>query len=88
MFGGGATTGFGTSSSFGAVPQNISINSSINPTQQAQNVQPRDFEVTSPPDDSVSCLQFSPPTIPQIFLIAGSWDNNVIIHSLYIHICS
>lgn len=38
----------------------------------------KDFEVTSPPDDSVSSLAFSPATIPQNFLIAGSWDNNVI----------
>lgn len=37
----------------------------------------KDFEVTSPPDDSISCLAFSPSTIPQNFLIAGSWDNNV-----------
>ncbi|XP_049834915.1 protein Rae1 [Schistocerca gregaria] len=37
----------------------------------------KDFEVTSPPDDSVSSLAFSPATIPQNFLIAGSWDNNV-----------
>nr|QBH73994.1 mitotic checkpoint protein and poly(a)+ RNA export protein [Thermobia domestica] len=37
----------------------------------------RDFEVISPPDDSVSCLAFSPAAIPQNFLIAGSWDNNV-----------
>jgi mRNA export factor len=37
----------------------------------------RDFEVTSPPDDSISSLSFSPATLPQNFLIAGSWDNNV-----------
>nr|QBH73992.1 mitotic checkpoint protein and poly(a)+ RNA export protein [Nicoletia phytophila] len=37
----------------------------------------RDFEVTSPPDDSVSSLAFSPPTLSQNFLVAGSWDNNV-----------
>lgn len=37
----------------------------------------KDFEVTSPPDDSISALAFSPATIPQNFLIAGSWDNNV-----------
>lgn len=37
----------------------------------------KDFEVTSPPDDSVSSLAFSPPSLPQNFLIAGSWDNNV-----------
>ena len=37
----------------------------------------KDFEVMSPPDDSVSCLAFSPASIPQNFLIAGSWDNHV-----------
>ena len=37
----------------------------------------KDFEVVSPPDDTVSCMAFSPATIPQNFLIAGSWDNNV-----------
>ncbi|XP_017772005.1 PREDICTED: mRNA export factor [Nicrophorus vespilloides] len=37
----------------------------------------KDYEVTSPPDDSISCLSFSPATIPQNFLIAGSWDNHV-----------
>ena len=39
----------------------------------------KDFEVTSPPDDSTSSLAFSPATLPQNFLIAGSWDNNVSI---------
>ncbi|EEB17788.1 mRNA-associated protein mrnp, putative [Pediculus humanus corporis] len=37
----------------------------------------KDFEVTSPPDDSVSSIAFSPASLPQNFLIAGSWDNNV-----------
>ncbi|KAJ8972374.1 hypothetical protein NQ314_000198 [Rhamnusium bicolor] len=37
----------------------------------------KDFEVAQPPDDSVSSLAFSPATLPQNFLIAGSWDNNV-----------
>lgn len=37
----------------------------------------RNFEVVSPPDDSISSLAFSPATIPQNFLIAGSWDNSV-----------
>ncbi|OXB79263.1 UNVERIFIED_CONTAM: hypothetical protein H355_013184, partial [Colinus virginianus] len=36
-----------------------------------------DIEVTSPPDDSISCLAFSPPTLPGNFLIAGSWANDV-----------
>lgn len=55
----------GASSSFG----NATTTSSANPM--------KDFEVTSPPDDSVSSLAFSPASIPQNFLIAGSWDNNV-----------
>ncbi|KAJ8962498.1 hypothetical protein NQ318_000888 [Aromia moschata] len=37
----------------------------------------KDFEVVQPPDDSISSLAFSPATLPQNFLIAGSWDNNV-----------
>lgn len=37
----------------------------------------KDFEVVQPPEDSISSLAFSPSTIPQNFLIAGSWDNNV-----------
>lgn len=37
----------------------------------------KDFEIVSPPDDSISCLAFSPAAIPQNFLIAGSWDNHV-----------
>lgn len=37
----------------------------------------KDVEVVSPPDDSVSCLAFSPSCLPQDFLIAGSWDSNV-----------
>lgn len=37
----------------------------------------KDFEVVSPPDDSISSLAFSPATIPQNFLVAGSWDCNV-----------
>lgn len=38
----------------------------------------KDIEVSSPPDDSISCLEFSPKAImPSTFLISGSWDNNV-----------
>jgi len=37
----------------------------------------KDFEVVSPPDDSISCLSFSPAVLPTNFLIAGSWDSNV-----------
>lgn len=37
----------------------------------------KDFEVASPPEDSVSALAFSPVTIPSNLLVAGSWDNCV-----------
>jgi mRNA export factor len=37
----------------------------------------KDVEVQSPPDDTVSKIEFSPATIPQTFLVAGSWDHNV-----------
>lgn len=37
----------------------------------------KDVEIVSPPDDSVSCLAFSPACLTQDFLIAGSWDSNV-----------
>lgn len=43
--------------------------SSSNPMQ--------DFEVVSPPDDSISSLKFSPASLQQNFLVAGSWDCNV-----------
>lgn len=36
-----------------------------------------DFEVNAPPDDTVSAMRFSPATLPQTFLLAGSWDNSV-----------
>jgi len=42
----------------------------------------KDFEVMSPPDDSVSSLAFSPSSLAQNFLIAGSWDSNVSVEDL------
>lgn len=59
--------------------QGLSTPSTANPM--------KDFEVTSPPDDSVSALAFSPATLPQNFLVAGSWDNNVIIFLLELKSC-
>ena len=38
---------------------------------------PKDVEVTSPPDDSISCLRFSPATLPQTYLIGSSWANDI-----------
>lgn len=64
MFGSGSL--FGTAQTAAARPGAVT---SSNPM--------KDIEVVSPPDDSVSCLEFSPSTIPQTFLIAGSWDNNI-----------
>ena len=63
IFGTNAGT-FGTSSVFGSA-------------QQTNYNVMKDYEVTSPPDDSVSSLAFSPGVLPSTFLIAGSWDNNV-----------
>lgn len=37
----------------------------------------KDFEVTQPPDDTISAMAFSPAAMQQNFLIAGSWDNSV-----------
>ncbi|CAG2176365.1 unnamed protein product [Oppiella nova] len=56
----------------------FSSNSSLNPllTQQQHNPM-KDLEVMSPPDDSISCLAFSPPSLPQNYLMSGSWDNQI-----------
>lgn len=58
--------------------QTLSTPSTANPM--------KDVEVTSPPDDSISALAFSPATLPQNFLVAGSWDNNVSSH-ITLHHC-
>ncbi|XP_064626750.1 mRNA export factor-like [Lineus longissimus] len=68
MFG-TSTFGGATSTGFGATATNAALTTNYNPM--------KDFEVVSPPDDSVSSLRFSPGTLPSTFLIAGSWDNNV-----------
>uniref|UniRef100_A0A336N8Z7 CSON009382 protein n=1 Tax=Culicoides sonorensis TaxID=179676 RepID=A0A336N8Z7_CULSO len=61
MFGGGLQLG-----------QNTSFNATT-----TTPVVGKDFEVTSPPDDSISALEFSPATLQQNFLISGSWDFSV-----------
>ena len=35
-----------------------------------------DIEVSFPPEDSVSCLRFSPESVQQTFLVATSWAND------------
>ncbi|CAF2112087.1 unnamed protein product [Rotaria magnacalcarata] len=37
----------------------------------------RDVEVVQPPEDSISCMKFSPASIPQTYLIATSWANDI-----------
>ncbi|XP_036426884.1 mRNA export factor isoform X1 [Colossoma macropomum] len=64
LFGSGSGFGTGGTGVFGSTTTD-----SHNPM--------KDVEVTSPPDDSISCLAFSPPTMPGNFLIGGSWANDV-----------
>ncbi|CAF3522790.1 unnamed protein product [Rotaria sp. Silwood1] len=37
----------------------------------------KDVEVVQPPDDAISCMKFSPATVPQTYLIASSWANDI-----------
>ncbi|XP_055705026.1 protein Rae1 [Phlebotomus papatasi] len=61
---------------FAASPLNVT--NSFGGAPQTTNVNPmKDFEVTSPPEDTVSCMEFSPASVAQNFLIAGSWDSCV-----------
>lgn len=63
---------FGTTGNFGAGSGSVfgtTTNTPHNPM--------KDYEVVSPPDDSISCLAFSPVSVTQNFLIAGSWDNQL-----------
>ena len=63
----GASTGFGNNTTGGI---SLGLGNQPNPM--------KDVEVTNPPDDSISCLRFSPPSVNNAsYLIAGSWDNNV-----------
>lgn len=45
-------------------------------SQNTQNPN-KDYEVTSPPEDSVGCLSFGPAALQKNFLVAGSWDNQI-----------
>ena len=66
---------FGSTSTFGQA-------SMFSNNPQANHNPMKDVEVTSPPDDSVSALAFSPATLQSTFLVASSWDNNVCQHCL------
>lgn len=51
--------------------------SAFGTTPQAQPNPNKDIEVSSPPDDTVSAMEFSPNALQQNFLLAGSWDSSV-----------
>ena len=71
-FGGVGTGGFGGGMGLSGIGGMTATSTTSNPN--------KDFEVVSPPDDSISSLAFSPATTaPNVFLVAGSWDNNVSI---------
>lgn len=64
-------------SSFGQTTSGFGTGSTLTATAGSTNPM-KDVEVASAPDDSISCLRFSPPSVTNTnFLIAGSWDNNV-----------
>lgn len=75
-------SGFG---GFGAAPTSLFGSPSSQPTfggfgssNLIQNHNPmKDFEVANSPDDSIAALEFSPPALPQNYLISGSWDNQI-----------
>lgn len=63
----GTTGGFGTGSSlFGSTPQAATSSPAV-----------KDYEVPAPPDDTVQALRFSPASLQQNYLAAGSWDGLV-----------
>uniref|UniRef100_A0A8C4Q6I2 Rae1 protein homolog n=1 Tax=Eptatretus burgeri TaxID=7764 RepID=A0A8C4Q6I2_EPTBU len=65
----GGSTGFGGGGGGGGGGMFGTTPSTHNPM--------KDIEVTSPPDDSISCLAFSPAQLPGNYLVAGSWANDV-----------
>ena len=70
----------GSNTSFGSGGLGLSMLSNTSLTTSNPN---KDIQVVSPPDDSISSLAFSPAsTQPNIFLVAGSWDNHVSSSSL------
>ncbi|CAG0886452.1 unnamed protein product [Cyprideis torosa] len=51
--------------------------SGLTSTQTPKKNPMNDYEVVAPPSDTVSCMEFSPPTLQQNFLVAGSWANDI-----------
>lgn len=53
------------------------FNQNTSLAQPLQTNPNKDFEVVSPPEDSIASLAFSPSALQQNFLVAGSWDCNL-----------
>lgn len=51
--------------------------SAFGATPQVQTNPMKDIEVSAPPEDTVSAMEFSPIALQQNFLLAGSWDSSV-----------
>jgi mRNA export factor len=51
--------------------------STLSSTTTTGGIAQKDLEISQPPDDAVSCLKFSPASVPQTYLIAGSWANDI-----------
>lgn len=75
LFGGSSTSAFGSSSVFGQ--NNNTMNSNNTLMGGSNQTEAKNAEVVSPPEDSISSLAFSPASLPQNYLIAGSWDNKI-----------
>lgn len=71
---GGNTGLFGAANTGSAFGATAGINLGANLGANNPN---KDFEVTSPPEDSISGLAFSPAALQQNFLVSGSWDNQI-----------
>lgn len=69
-------SGIGTSSLFPST-SNTSTPFGSSVVQTGTHNPNKDIEVSSPPDDSISGLAFSPPALQQNFLVSGSWDNQI-----------
>ena len=53
------------------------LSSTTGTTATTSTVGQKDVELVQPPDDAISCLKFSPASVPQTYLIASSWANDI-----------
>ena len=64
------------SNQFGSNMQNVQNQPGVKKMVTAENPM-GDIEVDHPPDDTITALNFSPPTLQSTFLVSSSWDNRV-----------